>query len=628
MIWRKTLISLIVFALLVGLYAGDRWLSERRRESKELSSRAFSFKQEAATELTLVTPKEIITLQKEPGGRWMMTQPIRTAADKDAIEALLGNLIPATRNGEFKMDESIKLDDYGLSAPSFKLTAKTKDVPQGATLLVGKQAPESGKFYAKIESEDKIFSINDFVKESLDKKPFDFRDRSVLPVVAEDVRRVALSRQVKMPIEIKSVEGGTTRTTAGFQTREPEKIILAKSDSGEWRIEQPLPWKGDPGEIENLLRKVNAEKVASFIDTPTTKTGYGFDKPQVDLVIQQLAKAGDGGTTKTTQTQTLSLLVGDRESSPSKDYYAKRGDGSLITIGQPLFDALTVKAGNLRDKQLFAMTAGDVAHFSIEAIRGSVKLNKNDQGRWVFADDTATSVDQQAVAGALSTLVGLRAKGFETDDPRDLSEYKLDKPLSRLTIADKDNKKVEGLDIGDLTTRNGEGILFGKMRDSKSVILLDFMKPKDFALTKDQLTDKSLFAFDPASVTRVEARRAGTSFTLTREGEAWRLQRARDKEARRVAGFLADDFVRGVREVKFTDVYKGKLTDKEMGLTSPTLEVLLFDKGNAEIARVIRGSEKGERFYTRIRPGGAIYGIEKSQFRTLESATDNLLKEE
>jgi hypothetical protein len=628
MIWRKTLISLIVFALLVGLYTGDRWLSERRRAAKEVSERAFPLDWMHANEFTLVTPNEIITVKREYGDRWAMTQPIRALADNNEVQAIVGNLVPAVRYGEFKMDDTTKLEDYGLDAPAFKLTIKTSDAPQGLTLLVGKQAAESGKFYAKIESEDKVFSINEYVKDKLNKKPFDFRDRRALPINVNDVRRVALTRQVKMPIEIKSVEDGTTRTTSGFQTREPEKVVLAKTDSGEWRIEQPLPWKGDPNEIENLLRKIITEKVASFVDTPTTGTIYGFDKPQVDLQIQQSLRAGDGGTTMTTQTQTLSLLVGDRESSPSKDYYARRGDGSLVTIGQPLFEALTVKAAKLRDKQLFTMAAGDVAHFGIEGLHGAVKVNKNDQGRWVFADDAATSVDQQAVANALSTLVGLRAKDFETDEPRDLAEYKLDKPLSRLTIADKDNKKVEGLDIGDLTTRNGEGVLFGKMRDSTSVILLDFMKPKDFALTKDQLVDKSLFAFEPGAVTRVEARRAGTTFTLTREGEAWRLRRGKDKEARRVADFLADDLVRGAREMKYSDVYKGKLTEKEMGLTSPTFEVVLYGKDNAEVARVIRGSEKGERFYTRIRAGGTIYGIEKSQFRTLEPAIDNLLKEE
>jgi len=627
MIWKKTLISLIVFLLLVGLYVADRYWTEQRRTIKELSERAFSVKKEDVTEMTVVTPKEIITVKKKSGEQWVMTQPLQAPADKDAIEVVLGSLIPALRYGEFKADETVKLGDYGLDAPTYKLILKTKDT-KATTLLVGKQAAESGKFYAKIEAEDKIFSINEYIKDKLDKKPFDLRDRSVLPVSADDARRVVLTRAVKMPIEVKSAEGGTTRTTTGWQTKPEENIILAKASGGDWQIEKPIAWKGDSVEIEDLLRKLKTEKITAFLDTPTTSANYGFDKPQIDLLVEQITKTGDGGTTGTTQTQTLTLLVGDRETSPGNDFYVKRGDGTIAKIGQSLFDALTVKATKLRDKQLFSLTSGDVAHFEIQAGKSKVMLDKNDQGRWGFADDAATTVDQQIVSDKISSLVNLRAKDFETDDLRDLSPYKLDKPFVRLTVANKERKTTETLDMGDLATRDGESVVFARVQKAKSIVLLDFRQPSEFALTKDKLVDKSLFSFDQGAVARIEVQKAATTFTLVRDGENWKIQGAKDKEPRRVSSFWATDVARGIREIKYSDLYKGKLTEKEMGLTSPTLQVSLFDKQNAEVARVIRGIQKGERYYTKIRSDGPVYGVEQSSFLTIESAMDNLLKEQ
>jgi len=630
MIWRKPLISAIAFLVLLLLYGGDRWWTEHRRAAKERSERAFPFNKDDVTEMTLVTPKEIITVKKQKDGRWYMTQPLKTRADKDEIEVILGNIVPALRYGEFKMDETIKLEDYGLDAPTYKVTLKTKKYPQGLTLLVGKQAPQSGKFYAKIQSEDKIFSINEYIKNKLDKKPFDLRDRTVLHVALDKVRKAVLARAIKTPIVIKSsTNRGTTQTTEGWQRRPREEIVIAKTDDGEWRLEKPVPWRADRTEIENLLRKLKTEKVKSFIDQPSTTTDYGLSNPQIEVRVEQIASAGDGQTTSTTKTETLVLVVGDRVTSPGKGYYARRDDkGPIVTIGYDLFDALAIEATKLRDKQLFSLAAADVARFEIQCGKSRVVLEKNDKDRWVFADDPATSVDQEIVEEKLSELVNLRAKDFETDNPKDLSPYKLDKPYVRLAISDKDHKTTEGIDMGDLATRDGESVVFAKPLNLDSVVLLDFTKPSEFALTKNDLKDKSLFSFDEKAVVKAEVFEApATSFTLFREKDAWKMKKEGDKKARHVSTFWAEDVVRGVRELKYHEIYKGKLTEKEMGLTSPTLRVALFDKQGNEVARVVRGLRKGGRYYTKIRSEGPVYGIKSSRFGTLDSAVENLLKQ-
>ncbi|MBM3333257.1 DUF4340 domain-containing protein, partial [Candidatus Sumerlaeota bacterium] len=553
MMWRKTYVSAIVFAVLLAICIGDHFLTKRVRESKELSKHIFAFKEDGVTSVTLVTPTEIISLEKTgKPEEWEMTQPIKTLADKDAVKSMVSDAISATRFGEFAVDQTIKLSDYGLDAPTHKLMLKVKDQPRELTLLVGKQSPESGKLYAKIETEEKIFSIYEYIKDRLDKKPFDLRDRTILAVSVDDVRRVVLARSIKLPVEIKATSEGATKSVPGFVTKAKEEIVVAKAPTGDWQMEKPVGWKGDTGEIENLVRKLDTEKVASFIDNPTTPSRFGFDTPQIAVQIEQLIQPTDKGTTATTQTQTLALTVGDRETSPSRNYYAKRGDGSIVTIGDSLFEALAVKATQLRSKQLFALASADIVRFEIETAKSNVHLSKNDQGRWLFADDAATTVDSQAVNEKVASLLGLRAKDFETDEPASLAQYKLDKPFVRLTVANKDNKRVESLEIGDVATRDNERVVFGRVGGLQSVVLLDVSAADNFDLPKDKFIDRSLFGFDVASVVEASVRQiGGTTFTLLRDGDTWKVQRAEDKEPRRIPNYMAEDVVRSVRDLKF-----------------------------------------------------------------------------
>lgn len=629
-VWKKTVISAVVLGILVGVYVIDHEWTKRKREAKERSELAFPFKEDDATTMTLVSPTEIITVAKVDKDRWVMTQPLETAADKDAITVILGNLLPAKRHGEFEMDETVKEADYGFDAPTYTLIVRTPDVPQGAKLLIGKQAPQSGKFYAKLDGEKKIFAINEWVKDKLDVSPFDLRDRQVLPVAVDDVQRVVLARSVKKIFEIKSTnDEGATVTTTGSQ-RKPEKIVIDRDEKGGWKIEEPLAWKGDSIEIEDMLSKVKNAKVTAFVDEPSTATDYGFPTPQIDLRIEQRVKAGDGGTTPTSQTQTLVLLVGDRETSPGKDYFARRGDDAIVTINRDLFDALTVKDTKLRDKQIFGLRAGDVTHFELEGNKGKVELDKNDEGQWAFAGDAATSVDQNLVDDKIADLVNQRLKDFETDDPRDLKQFELDEPRLRLLVADKDRRTIEGLEIGKNGTRGIERFVYARLRRTNSVVRLDVNTFEDFDLGKDDFVDKSLFRFEEDDVARADVVRGrGTTFTLTREGIEWRIQRAGDEKPARVPMTYPDMLTQGMRELKYANVFQElKLTDEKMGLSSPTLEIVLFNKDNAELARVIRGTDKADLYYTRIQPDGPIYGVETSAFSAIESAIESLLKEQ
>lgn len=646
MIWKKPLIAFVVFLLLTALWIADTWWVENQKVAKSKSERAFpEVVEDDVIGMDLITPEEIISVKKvdkdaKPAqARWDMTQPLQTRADADAITVILSNLVPAMRYGEFDVTASENLEDYGLNEPKYTLKLTDKDA-RVYTLVIGDQAPQSGKFYAKLENESKIFSINEYIKDKLEKKPFDLRDRTVLNVAVDDVKRLTMARAIQMPIElISSDDSGGTISTTGYQRKAPEDVTAVRLFDGSWQLQKPVEWLGDDIEIENMLRTLKTEKVTAFFDEPSTggEVDYGFESPQIELTVEQIVQDLDGvkmNADGTTPMETLLLVIGDRVSTGTKkEYYAKRKDGPVIAVDSGLFDAVAIKATKLRNKKMFTMSPEDVAHAEFIARRGAsrVRLDKNEDGTWVFADDAATSVDQSVISDKIVSLLGLRAKDFEKDNPTpaDLDEYKLDTPFVRVTVSNADRTTTEGISIGDLATREEQSIVFAQRIGQPSVVLLDFTKPMQLAMTKESLKDRSLFQFDRDAVFKADVNRGGTTLTLTRTGDIWKLDRAGLKSPIEVSTFTAEDVSRGVADLKYKMVNDNDvLTEEQMGLTSPTLTVVLFGKGGTELAHVTRGIEKGKQYYTKIAPGGPVYGVETPEFASMESAIDSLLKQE
>ena len=96
----------------------------------------------------------------------------------------------------------------------------------------GKLADGSG-LYAKTPDKTRIFTVASFALSSLDKKPFDLRDRDLLHVKRDAVKT----------LEIAGPEGG---------------YALAKNDKGEWAFTKPLATLAGRWSVDGILGTVES----------------------------------------------------------------------------------------------------------------------------------------------------------------------------------------------------------------------------------------------------------------------------------------------------------------------------------------------------------------------------------
>src|SRR5437773_9983828 len=96
-----------------------------------------------------------------------------------------------TLNADKLLDEKApNLEQFGLTKPSLSVTA-TKQDGNTVTLLFGDETPTNSGSYAELAGDPRGFIVASYHKSSLDKTENDLRDKPMLTLDSEKLRRVA-----------------------------------------------------------------------------------------------------------------------------------------------------------------------------------------------------------------------------------------------------------------------------------------------------------------------------------------------------------------------------------------------------------------------------------------------------
>jgi hypothetical protein len=140
----------------------------------------------------IIKQKELVTLKKT-NGKWQITEPEPYPADQEAVDGVLSTLsgLNADRIVEEKASDR---KQYGLDPAQVELDVTGKN---GAArqLLLGDDTPAGGDVYAALATDPRVFTIASYNKSSLAKTLSDLRDKSLLTLSADKVRRVELLKK-------------------------------------------------------------------------------------------------------------------------------------------------------------------------------------------------------------------------------------------------------------------------------------------------------------------------------------------------------------------------------------------------------------------------------------------------
>jgi hypothetical protein len=426
-------------AVAVGLGAYIYFVeSKKEGKPEKTKEKVLTLDKAKVKELTLAGDgKEEVKLVKD-GTSWRMTAPQAAPADAQESESVLTSL-EGLEIDEVVTEAPAKLSDFGLDPPKARVAVLQQGTPV-QEILFGDKTPDQGSVYARQPTRPRVFTVPSYSAAVFDKKPFDLRDRDLLHLSRDAVRKV----------EVTGPEGA---------------YALARDDRGEWGFTSPLATRAGRWSVDGLLGNLETLRMESVAaEAATDVKPYGLDKPT------RVVKLGlaDGNT---------KVLEIGKPAGDKKHYARQAGQALVAVIPDTVLDTLAKGRDDLRAKRLLEVSSYDVEGFDVES-GGTKKAYARSQAKdkdgvetskWKRTTPDAKDLDTTKVQDALFLVGGVDVQEF-VDKPSGPETYGLDTPVLKVAIREKD-KPETSFDVGEKA-----GAYYARRPGDQAVLKLDATK--------------------------------------------------------------------------------------------------------------------------------------------------------
>jgi len=223
-----------------------------------------------------------------------------TAAPGAMISALA-----SFKTNEF--GDNVKPEVSGLGDPALTITVGLKG-DKKITVLVGNKKGDD-EFYVKNAESPQVFVVKKWGMEHVNKRPIDFRDKTICDIDANDLTEVAV-------------------------THGAESYTLVKNGK-DWKATKPAKTEVDASKVTPLVGAFKAWKATGFADDPSSLKDGGLVKPQATIVAKSKAA-------------TCTLKIGD-ESKDKQSYFVQAGNApDVFTVAKWSADRILVKVADIK----------------------------------------------------------------------------------------------------------------------------------------------------------------------------------------------------------------------------------------------------------------------------------------
>ncbi len=375
---KKYLQTLVALVILAALWGGFYYYGKRKAKQKPSTGpkadRILPVDPSHIQSFTLKPREgEAVTCARAEDGKWAITEPHKLPADQSAVNSLLSTLTSATVD-EVASAHPSDLKDFGLAEPAETVEVSTDSKPAKFDLLIGDDTPTSAGVYAQVAGNPRVITLDSFMKTSLDKKPFDLRDK----------RAVTLNLDQLKTIRVKSQKASYT---------------LEKNPEGVWDLVLPPAVRADRFTVDGLVSELRGLSMKSVVsERKANESKYGLASPELTLELSDAASS-------------QSLVFGKKEEAGG-NYYAMNSQlEPIFTLSSGVVNRLERNPSDLRDKDLFAFTQFDVKRIEISTPAGHHVLEL--QGKdWKQTAPKAKTEPRDVMDDLLSDLRDLRADSF------------------------------------------------------------------------------------------------------------------------------------------------------------------------------------------------------------------------
>ncbi len=403
---KTTLILLVVFAALLGVVLFVDSKGEKKKAAEKKTNTLIDVAAGDVHKASLVRGLETLAFERDEAGAWLLTSPLRAAADQFEVDGFIGAL--ASLRIERVVEAEAK-DPSAYEIPKTEVSLWVKDGETPIKLLVGMENPLDKSLFAKREDDPRIVLLSSTLKTTLDKRIFDFREKEVFKFTPADVRTVR--------VRAKDAAWQAVREEGGWMLRAPVAALAAK------------------GRIDSLLDSLAGLRAAAFVaedKTPTALAEFGLDKPDYEVTLS-LPAAGQE-------------IVFSLHKKGEASYAANSRSTKIITFEGTLLSDLDRKVEEMREKKVADFYSWNASRIALKRDGAEIAVVKDKSGlpeKWVFDDPAKAEADRAKVDDFVRKIEALEASGF-VDDPGPLAAYGLEPGAEvRIRAKDAQDKDVE-----------------------------------------------------------------------------------------------------------------------------------------------------------------------------------------
>lgn len=410
--YLQTLIALAILAALWGIFTYyGRTKSAPKSEARSAESKKIlpvKDSQIVAFTVTAAGDKPVTCTRK--GAGWQITEPENLAADSSAVRSFLTSLTGAAPD-EVISEQPGSLKEFGLDPPATSIEVKTNATPQEFNLHLGSSTPTNNGVYAQVAGQDRVFTLASNLKDSLEKKLFDLRDKKVVTLARDGIRRLDVSSK-------------------------KDNYQLVKNADGIWDLMLPPPVRADHFAVESLVDELGNASMQSIVAETKKDLGrYGFSNPTMTIHL-----TGDsGGET---------LVLGKKDGA---NYYAmSTGVGPVFTLGSDFLSQFQKQPSDLRSKDLFTFSTYEAKQITVQGPRGRRQFVQHSNDKWEQTEPASMEIANDKMQSLLQDLRDLSAQSFPKKNPTDLAAYGLTRPQYTVQVQYGDDKKTQTVQISQV----------------------------------------------------------------------------------------------------------------------------------------------------------------------------------
>jgi Domain of unknown function (DUF4340) len=353
------------------------------------------------------------------------------------------------------------------------------------------------------------------------------------------------------------------------------ELVLARKKGGQWDITKPIGADADQTAANNLARAIaDCQLVKTVQEQPTDLQPFGLDKPTAIVTITTF----DGKTYP-------GIEIG-KTTPIGFNAYIKTTAKPAVMLTQAAFQSGMNKTVNeMRDRDLMSFTTADVQKIVLARDDGQTIEIDRDGDQWKIVKPGTYNADDTVVREALSELVNAKIADFINDTPSNVAQYGLEKPHATITVYLK-NGLQQSLLFGFKQTESGKDGIYVRRGERAPVYTVHEYVMNGIDRSLLDFRDKTVFAFDPASVESIDVKDESDQFTIKREvGGKWDIIQNGKTSPGDVP--VVERFLDQLRDLKGTSILADPMPSfMPFGLNSPAVDVTMLGKDGKQLGEV------------------------------------------